>query len=130
MINVKIMNKQLKLAETLSKKNGGKLPNPQKMIQQGYGGLYRYINRNPKRFNHMPVEQVVGKEHSKETGHVQYNVSIRNEHIQQAKKLARQNRGVLQTPKWLIENGYTRLASYVKTYPHVFVKNKLTHRKH
>jgi len=48
-------------------------------------------------------------------------VAIRKEHIKTACRLAIKNNGVLQDPSWLMKNKYTRLASYVKTYPKVFV---------
>ncbi len=131
-VRPKVMEKRQKLAQKLSDKNGGKLPNPWKMIQQGHGGLYRYIQRHQKEFSQFEVEKAVGKE--KENGRAHFNVGIREEHLSQARQLARKNRGVLQDPKWLNQHGYTRLASYIKTYPKVFIplykkKRSLTYRK-
>ena len=87
------------------------------MIQQGHGGLYRYIQRHPKEFGHFVIEEAVAQD---KNGHSNFNVSIREEHLTVARQLAQKNDGVLQDTGWLIQHGYTRLASYVKTYPYVF----------
>lgn len=120
-IRPNVMEKRLRLATELAKSNGGKLPNPWKMIQQGYGGLYRYIQRHPKEFKRFEVEEAVGQEKSKRNGHIKFNVAIREEHLETARGLICKNRGVLQNTSWLMQHGHTRLASYIKTYPHVFV---------
>ena len=104
-----------------SKNNNGELPNPWKMIQQGHGGLYRYIQRHQQEFKHLNVEKAVGKEPNKQNKMINFNVAIREEHIKKARRLALKNNGVLQDPNWLRKNGHTRLASYVKIYPNVFV---------
>lgn len=117
-VRPKVMEKRLKLAEELTENNGGKLPNPWKMIQQGHGGLYRYTLRHKKEFSHFKVEEAVGKD--EKNGRSHFNVAIRDEHLRTARKLAQNNGGVLQDTEWLAERGFTRLASYVKTYPHVF----------
>jgi len=133
-IRPNVMGKRLKLAQKLAEENGGKLPNPWKMIQQGHGGLYRYIQRHPKEFGHFAIEEAVAQDN--QNGHNNFNVSIREEHLTVARQLAQTNDGVLQDIRWLIQHGYTRLASYIKTYPHVFNKlepkskksqNSLTH---
>lgn len=131
-----VMEKRLKLARRMADKNRGKLPNPWKMIQQGHGGLYRYIQRHPEEFSHFEFEEAVGKERTTQNGRGGFNVSIREEHLKTARQLARKNKGVLQDWGWLMEHGYTRLASYSKTYPYVFVniaptpkKRGLTHKK-
>ena len=116
MIRPKAMKQRLKLAQELTDKNGGQLPNPWKMIQQGHSGLYRYIQRHPKEFDHFQLEKAVQEENGSN-----FNISIREKHLKKARQLARKNEGVLQDPSWLIQHGYTRLASYLKTYPHVFV---------
>lgn len=120
-IRPKVMAKRLKEAERLAKKNGGKLPNPWTMIQQGHGGLYRYIQRHPKEFEHLPVEEAVGTDNHKVEGRTSFNVAIRLEHLTLARKLADQNGGEVPDTNWLTAKGYTRLASYMKTYPHVFL---------
>ncbi len=120
-VRPKVMAKQLKLAGQLAKKNGGKLPNPWKMIQQGQSGLYRYMHRHPEAFKHFEVENAVEPEPTKRNGEGSFNIAIREEHLEKARELAHQNDGVLQDAGWLIRHGYTRLASYLKTYPYVFV---------
>ena len=141
-IRPKVMAKRLKLAKKLAKRNGGKLPNPWKMIQQGQSGLYRYISRHPKEFEHFEVEDAVKKESKlfarsteelKEKLRGKFNVAIRKEHIKKARQLARKNDGVLPDISWLMQHGYTRLASYMKTYPYVFIfdekpKNGITNK--
>jgi len=117
MIRPNVMNRRLKLAKELARKNGGKLPNPWKMIQQGHGGLYRYIRRHPVEFKKFIVEEAVIKAH-KNKG--KFNISIREEHIKTAQNLAKANGGVIPNSRWLIKHGYTRLASYLRTYPHIF----------
>jgi hypothetical protein len=109
------MERRMKLATEMSEQNGGKLPNPQKMIQQGHGGLYRYIQRHPKEFGHFAVEEAVGRENNGN-----FNVGIRNEHLTAARKLIKEH-GMLPDATWLARRGYTRLASYMKIYPDVFV---------
>lgn len=134
-VRPKVMARRLKLAEKLAKNNGGKLPNPWKMIQQGQSGLYRYIHRHPKAFEHFEVEDAVEPEPTKRNGEGSFNIAIREEHLKKARQLASKNNGVLQDSAWLIRHGHTRLASYAKTYPYVFVrlhgkqKNGLTHKK-
>lgn len=120
-IRPNVMEKRLKLAQKLACKNGGKLPNPWKMIQQGHGGLYRYIQRHSKEFKQFKIEKAVGKERTK-NGRISFNISIREEHLKTARQLAQKNGGTLQDGGWLMQQGYTRLASYIKTYPHVFDK--------
>lgn len=115
MVRPNTLKKRLKLAQKLANKNGGRLPYPWKMIQQGHGGLYRYMRRNRKEFTHFNVEKAVGTER---LGN--FNVAIRKEHLAHAAQLARKNEGILPDLHWLIRHGCTRLASYVKTYPHVF----------
>lgn len=130
-----VMQKRLRLAQRLADANGGKLPNPWKMIQQGHGGLYRYIQRHPDEFSHLGVEEAVEKE--EKNGKNNFNVAIREEHLENAQQLAQKNGGVLQDTSWLTQHGHTRLASYVKTYPYVFVnlrtpkaeKKRQTHKK-
>lgn len=130
-IRPNVMKKRLALARRLANKNSGRLPNPWKMIQLGHSGLYRYIQRHPREFGHFKIEKAVGI-----NGRAHFNVAIREEHLEQARQLATKNGGVLQDAKWLIQKGYTRLASYIKTYPRVFrdlnksPKKSLTYRKH
>lgn len=121
LVRPKVMEKRLKLARKLEIENGGKLPNPWKMIQQGHGGLYRYIQRHPTEFSQFTIEEAVGKEQIEENRRGNFNISIREEHFKNAQQLARKNNGVLQDISWLMQHGHTRLASYMKTYPHVFV---------
>ena len=130
------MAKRLKLAEKLAKSNGGKLPNPWKMIQQGHSGLYRYIHRHAEAFEHFDIEDAVEREPTKRNGEGSFNVAIREEHLKKARQLASKNNGALQDVNWLMRHGYTRLASYIKTYPYVFIpednkkqKRGLTHKK-
>lgn len=118
-IRPNVMARRLKLAEELSKKNGGKLPNPWKLIQQGHVGLYRYIHRHPKEFKHFEVENAVGKEKTKNKI-TNFNIAIREEHLSTVTLLASKNNGVIPELKWLMLHGYTRLASYMKIYPKVF----------
>lgn len=134
-VRPRVMAKRLKLAEKLAKNNGGKLPNPWKMIQQGHNGLYRYIHRHQEAFEHFEVEDAVDREPTKRNGEGSFNIAIREEHLETARQLAKKNDGVLQDVSWLMRHGYTRLASYIKTYPYVFVhlngkpKRGLTHKK-
>ncbi len=133
-IRPNVMERRLKLARALARNNGGKLPNPWKMIQQGHGGLYRYIQRHPDEFGHFEYEEAVGNEQKNLNKRGSFNVSIRHEHLSTALRLAK--KGVIPDTGWLIQHGYTRLASYVKTYPHVFKnlepapkKKCLTHKR-
>lgn len=125
-----VMAKRLKHAEELAVKNGGKLPNPWKMIQQGHSGLYRYIHRHPGAFKHFEVEDAVEPEPTKRKGEGSFNIAIREEHLRKARQLASKNNEVFQGTGWLIRHGHTRLASYVKTYPYVFEHLYRKNKKH
>ena len=123
----KVMEKRLSLAKKLSKKNGGKIPNPNKLIQMGHGGLYRYMLRNSKFFENFEVDKAVDMD--RRTG-TTYNISIREEHIRTAQRLAKRNGGKIPDAEWLQEHSYTSFVAYMRTYPHVFLNRKgLTAKK-
>lgn len=119
-IRPRVKEKNLAQARTLAKRNGGKLPNPWKMIQQGYGGLYRYMLRHPKFFEEFEVESAVGQE-KVGRNNITFNVAIRQEHIATAMELKRRL-GHMPDEKWLAKKGYTRLAAYQRVRPEVFAK--------
>jgi len=112
----KVMKRNLEEARQIAKANGGKLPNPWKLIQMGHGGLYRYIKRHPKSFSKFKFEQVIGVDRKRKTA---FSMSIRDEHIKTATKLAKRHKG-LPDFSWLNANGYSRLAAYIRAYPEVF----------
>jgi len=111
-----VMQKNLHEVEKLSHNNGGKLPNPWRMIQMGYGSLYRYIKRHPSVFKRFTFDTAVGTSKGRKTS---FNVAIRKEHLCTAQKLTRIHQK-LPDPAWLNANGYSRLAAYMRTYPEVF----------
>lgn len=113
-----VMRKNLQTAQELSDDNGGRLPNPWRMIQMGYGGLYRYIIRHPSAFKSFKFDPAVGID---KKGRKPFNVAIREEHIDTAKQLIKK-KGRIPDPAWLNANGYSRLAAYMRTYPGVIKK--------
>ena len=114
----KVVEKRLSLANKLADKNDGKIPNPNKLILMGHGGLYRYMLRNPELFENFEVDKAV--ETDKKTKNT-YNISIRKEHVKTAQKLAKRNGGKIPEVEWLQEHGHTSLLAYMRTYPHVFL---------
>ncbi len=116
-VRPKALAKNLGMAGRIAKRNGGKLPNPWKLIEMGHGSLYQYIGRHRKHFAHLKFDQAVQTEASAAN---QFNVAIRQEHLKLAKKLAKQNHGMLPRMRWLTDHGYTRLVSYVRVYPQLF----------
>lgn len=110
------MKKNIELAEKISKANKGKLPNPWKLIQMGYGGLYIYIKRHPKAFERFCYEQVLGVDRKRGTT---FSMSIRDGHVKTVAKLSKKHNG-LPDFSWLNVNGHSRLAAYMRAYPEVF----------
>jgi hypothetical protein len=112
----RVMERNLRAAEKLARKNGGKLPNPWRMIQMGHGGLYRYIKRHPKAFSKFSFDQVLAVDRKRKTT---FSVSVRDEHLATAEKLTKRHKR-LPDFSWLNANGYSRLAAYIRAYPEVF----------
>jgi len=119
-VRPKVKEKNLKQARMLAAKNGGKLPNPWKMIQQGHSGLHRYKLRHPNLFVEFQVEEAVGKE-KRGNKMVTFNIAIREEHLKTARGLKKQL-GFMPDEKWLLANGYTRLAAYQRVHSKAFAE--------
>ena len=114
-VRPRVLARNLKLADNLAADNGGVLPNPWRMIQMGHGGLYRYILRHPKKFDHFDYQEAVGGQDDDAT----FNIGIRQEHLKTAETLVAK-KGELPSTKWLGANGYSKLVSYMRIHPSVF----------
>ncbi|MHA2279590.1 MAG: hypothetical protein ACXAC5_01680 [Promethearchaeota archaeon] len=94
------------------------MPNPWRMIQMGYGGLYRYMKRHPNAFKKFKFAKAIGVDKKGENRQT-YNCGIREEHKQTALELSKTHDGIPDA-SWLNANGYSRLAAYIRAYPAVF----------
>jgi superfamily II DNA or RNA helicase len=95
----------VKTAEKLAKKNGGKVPNPTWLKNNGYGNLYGCMYRNPESFSHLK------------------KVSLRathKDHIKTAEKLIKENGGKIPSNTWLNKNGYNAFAQYFNNHSELF----------
>lgn len=119
-VREKSLIKNQKLAKTLAKKNGGKLPSVWRLVQLGHSSLYKYMRRHPKEFANVEIEFGVKTEISGNKK-INYNVAIRKEHLQTAKILTRRNRGKFPSHQWLQDHEYTRLAEYSRKFPKLFL---------
>lgn len=113
-VRPRVLARRLKLAKELAQENGGVLPNPWRMIQEGHGSLYRYIYRHPEEFDKFEYQDVVGG-----TNKTTFNIGIREKHLRTARNLLRIH-DKLPAIKWLNDNGFTPLASYMRIHPDVF----------
>lgn len=115
-----VLKRNMELAEALAKENGGNLPNPWSLIQMGHAGLYRYILRHPTHFRRFTFDSAVGREGGREK--TTFNLGIRQTHLETAASLAKQNRGKLPPIRTLSQRGFTKLLSYMRTYPDLFAQ--------
>lgn len=129
MVRPKVLKKRLAEAEKLIENNGGKLPHPSKMIEDGHGTLYRYIQRNPDHFSHFERERAIDFDGHEDAARPRYYVSIREQHLETARILRKAHGGKLPSTRWMVDNGHTRLASYIKAYPHRFPATEKPVRK-
>ena len=92
-------------AEKLAREHGGVLPCQAWLQKHGYSGLVSMDYSHPERFAH------IKQENFRKTP---------EDHIADAEKLARDCGGVLPNQKWLMENGYSRLANAIYKHPERF----------
>ena len=111
-VRPKTLNRYLELARKISAANGGRLPNPWKIIQLGYWSFYKYMRRHPDLFSDFELQKVIV--FSKNSA---YNENIRKDHVQTAVALLQANGEESLTPKWLKRNGYSKLAAYFRLHP-------------
>ena len=93
------------IAEKLAKENGGVLQNHFWLCQNQYSGLSACIKNNPEMFKHLKVEKCVKRI---------------EEWLLIAKRLTKENGGVLPTHLWIRENGYCGLSSCILKNPEMF----------
>ena len=94
------------VAERLEKDHGGILPSTSWLQNNGYVYIYRKMKKYPESFSH--INQVRRKGNSLE------------EHIVDAKRLTKEHNGILPSPTWLNNNGYSGLVKFMKKYPKSF----------
>ena len=109
----KVLSEKLALATELSKNNGGLLPRPWVIIQEGGWALYKYIDRHPEPFKAFRREASVKKKEPS------FNATIRNKHLTSAAEYHKRQ-GFIPEPQDVANSGDTKLASYMRRYPEVF----------
>jgi len=122
-VRPKALERNVNTAKELAKNNNGLLPSPWRMIKMGYGGLHRYILRHPTYFKDLQFQEVVGTEDG-----VSFNIEIRRRHIETVHKLIKEH-GKLPGITWMNNNGYSKLASYMRIHPEVFAKFQNSHKE-
>lgn len=91
-------------AEQLAAENGGKIQNANWLFKNGRAKLARFMSKKKTRdlFAHIPQE------------HSGRNTKEENRAL--AKKLAKENGGILPGVKWLTDNGHNSLYQYIHKY--------------
>jgi hypothetical protein len=110
----KTPEEHVKTAEQLIKKNNGILPHYAWLKKNDYGDLNHCIKAYPELFKHIKQEN-----HSKTP----------EEHVKIAKKLIKENGGILPKHRWLSKNGYNDLNACMKAHPELFKGIKQKYRK-
>jgi hypothetical protein len=95
------LEKQVLFAEQLAAENGGKIPSFKWLSDRHYFGLSTALAKHPNAFSHLERE---------------FLQKTSDEHIVIAEKLAAENGGKLPTFKWLNNNGYHDLLSFISKY--------------
>lgn len=99
------VDKHLKTALRLADENDGILYSEAWLRKHGHNDLTRAIYRHPEIFKDIPQE----KEHK-----------TYSEHLETAIRLAKENGGILPYGRWLKNNGYNDLYSYIAILPKLF----------
>lgn len=101
----------VKIAEQIANENGGILPSPQHLIDDGYWALYQTMRRNKNLFEHINQER---RDNKKKNG---------KNWIKEAEQIAENHGGVLPRPSWLCRHGHKTLYTYMlnnrKKFKHI-----------
>ncbi len=109
---INVLIRYVELAEGLaSESSTGKVPSVTWLRRNDYAGLYLYMRAHPRPFKHLKQEDL---------GHRTYDLRIKQRQVSLAEKLATRNKGELYSPKWLRDNGYKELVSYMRRHPEFF----------
>ena len=111
---LKTIEKHIKIAEDIAKKNHGLLPCYSWLIKNGYCRIYPSIKNYPEKFSH------IKQEHKHKT--VEEKVKI-------AEDLAKKNNGILPSYSWLQKNGYNRIIATIYQYPEKFSHIEQEHKQ-
>ena len=111
---LKTIEKHIKIAEDIAKKNHGLLPCYSWLIDNGYGRIYPSLKNFPEKFSH------IKQEHKSKT--VEEKVKI-------AEQLAKKNHGILPSYFWLKKNGYNRIIATIYQYPEKFSHIEQEHKQ-
>jgi len=98
------------IAEDLAKKHGGVLPNCMWLIENGYSALDQAMRNYPELFAGFNQKNKKGK--------------TLKEHLQDARRLTKNNEGLLPNYAWLRDNGYGSLNAAIRFYPSEFTNFK------
>ena len=101
----KTIDEQVRIAEKLTKENGGTLPVPSWLVKNGYESLYSAILLHPDKFFHIKQSKL--------------NKTV-YEQVVVAKRLMREHEGILPSYTWLMNNGYGDLATAMCYHPEKF----------
>ncbi len=107
------LEEHIKIAEKLTKNNGGRLPTFAWLEKNGYTALIQNIQYHPDEYAHIErsFEEKGGKP----------NVE---KHVADAERLAKENGGQLPSSIWLRKNGYNNLRAAIGSYPEKFAHIK------
>lgn len=99
------VTEQAEIVERLIKENSGILPSYSWLCKNGYVALVSTLRKYPDKFSNVRQEKL--------------RITI-GEHIKTAKKLAKENGGVLPSQAWLNKNGYEKLSQVYRRYTNRF----------
>jgi len=111
---LKTVEKHIKIAERIAKRNHGRLPCCSWLVKKGYSRIIPSIKKYPERFSHIKQE------------HKHMTV---DEQVKIAEKLSKRNKGLLPCSRWLANNGYSRILPTMKKFPRKFKHIKREIRK-
>ena len=97
----------IQLAEKLAKENGGILPSPTWLNDNGYNRIVVCMYKHTELFKHIKQER-----HRKRRS-IEENIEIAN-------SLARKHKGKLPSHIWLLKNGYATLSRKIRAHPDKF----------
>jgi hypothetical protein len=94
------------IALELAKTNGGKLPCPSWLMNNGYSGLQTALRKYPEVLGDIPIEM---KRRTPE------------DYVPLATELAARHGGVLPSIPWMQKNKHTALLSMMRAHPELFI---------
>ncbi len=101
----KTIKEHIAIAEQLAKDNNGILPSQNWLRNNNYIGLYCCIIKFPEKFKHIEQEK---------------KFKTIEEQVVIAQQLAKDNNGILPSPYWLKNNGYSAIEVMIRRHPEKF----------